>query len=821
MSQNSVLIPKVQFLGQVIDSQGIYVDPSKIESIKDWASPKTAMEIRQFVGLVSYYPRSIEGFSKIARSITKLTQKKVKFDWGDKEEAAFQLVNQKLCRAPILALPEGSKDFTVYCDSSIKGLDTMLRTKCTVFTDHKSLQYILDQKEIDMRQMMNGKKPLTLDFKTFIESTRLDYAKDAYVSHPSPEIVKDALAKIVKNPIMLDRAPVLKTAFLLFACCLLTGTKVVIGEIIYSDLVTRLTIKSRQNYVSYPRFVSCALEVLLGSDYTQDESFRSSPSILSNYNFSKDPSKVTLIELTAFLIAVNNNEKSVNPLPFSIKKKKRKSLTVTSTLPQSQGPEASGSLPQKRKDPKSRKPPTKTRVTPSLKPTEGSEQSYSPADKGLPFMVSNKGATKTTRFPEGPHRDKDSEGLKPHVDMELQTNPVANLSGTGVEYQVDETQSTRLRYQTLTENKGKTSSEVESDHETLQLTTLVDIQAYLDSEDELAQEKDVVSYVDLRASIEGYYEENVDHIEQTDKVIDAAMNSLDKNSIARGDLLNALNGVTNTLKAIQDVVKEDHILNKKSTDATESYIKNSTHLTELPTLIKNFDFQGLNYSVESLQANSFSQEKHLAKWAKPSTSMAWNLGCYRVMSTFTHPITILSDSDIEDAFSSTHSPDYTPASSDYFLASPGNNFSGPSEDLSKDLWATLPISPFYDDLYMKVMQAYNATSNQSLIPPRAPIASPTVLPPSQVLPLSPMFDPLDFFLPKKILPPRKQAHFLSLSFTDLSAQPQAFKIGENYHGAPDTSHTCHKERSKDILNHLDELSLLTTLRKWKVMLMVE
>nr|GEZ41546.1 putative reverse transcriptase domain-containing protein [Tanacetum cinerariifolium] len=71
--------------------------------------------------LAGYYPRSIEGFSKIAKSMAKLTQKKVKFDWGDKEEVAFQLIKQKLCRAPILALPEGSKDFTVYCDASIEG----------------------------------------------------------------------------------------------------------------------------------------------------------------------------------------------------------------------------------------------------------------------------------------------------------------------------------------------------------------------------------------------------------------------------------------------------------------------------------------------------------------------------------------------------------------------------------------------------------------------------------------------------------------------------------------------------------------------------
>ncbi|GJT48064.1 putative reverse transcriptase domain-containing protein [Tanacetum coccineum] len=119
-------IPKVQFLGHVIDSRGIHVDPAKIESIKDWASPKTPTEIRQFLGLAGYYRRFIEGFSKIAKSMTKLTQKGIKFDWGEKEENAFQLIKQKLCSAPILALPEGSKEFVVYCDASHKGLGVVL-----------------------------------------------------------------------------------------------------------------------------------------------------------------------------------------------------------------------------------------------------------------------------------------------------------------------------------------------------------------------------------------------------------------------------------------------------------------------------------------------------------------------------------------------------------------------------------------------------------------------------------------------------------------------------------------------------------------------
>ncbi|GKC00693.1 hypothetical protein Tco_0986829 [Tanacetum coccineum] len=96
-----------------------------------------------------------------------------------------------------------------------------------------------------------------------------------YVSYPSPEAIKAELTKIVENPILL-------------------GTKV-------------------------------DIEVLLGSNYTQDENFRSPPAILSNSNFSKDPSKVTPIELTASMIVVNNCETSVSPLPFPVKKKKGKS----------------------------------------------------------------------------------------------------------------------------------------------------------------------------------------------------------------------------------------------------------------------------------------------------------------------------------------------------------------------------------------------------------------------------------------------------------------------------------------------------------------
>nr|GEX76913.1 putative reverse transcriptase domain-containing protein [Tanacetum cinerariifolium] len=87
--------------------------------------------------LVGYCRRFIEGFLKIAKSMTKLTQKEIKFDWGEKEENTFQLIKQKLCSALILALPEGSEDFVVYCDTSHKGLGAVLmqREKANVVAD--------------------------------------------------------------------------------------------------------------------------------------------------------------------------------------------------------------------------------------------------------------------------------------------------------------------------------------------------------------------------------------------------------------------------------------------------------------------------------------------------------------------------------------------------------------------------------------------------------------------------------------------------------------------------------------------------------------
>nr|GEW78784.1 putative reverse transcriptase domain-containing protein [Tanacetum cinerariifolium] len=102
---------EVQFLGHVINGNRIHVDPSKIEAVKNWKAPRTPTEVCSFLGLAGYYRRFIEDFSKIAKSLTILTQKCKTFDWGEEQEWAFQTLKDKLRNALVLALPDGPEDF--------------------------------------------------------------------------------------------------------------------------------------------------------------------------------------------------------------------------------------------------------------------------------------------------------------------------------------------------------------------------------------------------------------------------------------------------------------------------------------------------------------------------------------------------------------------------------------------------------------------------------------------------------------------------------------------------------------------------------------
>ncbi|GJZ30457.1 putative reverse transcriptase domain-containing protein [Tanacetum coccineum] len=151
----------VQFLRHLIDNQGLHVDPAKTEAVKNWASPTTPTKIGQFLGLAGYYRRFIKDFSKIAKSLTELTQKNKKYILGEDQETAFQLLKQKLCEAPILALPEGNDDFVVYCDASLQGLGAVLMQR------EKKPSSLLVQPEIPMWKW----ERITMDFITKLPKT--------------------------------------------------------------------------------------------------------------------------------------------------------------------------------------------------------------------------------------------------------------------------------------------------------------------------------------------------------------------------------------------------------------------------------------------------------------------------------------------------------------------------------------------------------------------------------------------------------------------------------------------------------------------------
>ena len=195
LSKCQFWLDKVAFLGHVISVEGVSVDPKKIEAVVNWKPPKNVSEVRSFLGLAGYYRKFVEGFSKIAASLTKLTRKDVKYDWVDACQQSFEELKGRLTSTPVLALPNGRNGFVVYSDASRQGLGCVLmqndrviayasrqlkkheenyptqdlelpvvvfalkiwrhylyRFPCRIFTDHKSLQYIFTQKELNLRQ---------------------------------------------------------------------------------------------------------------------------------------------------------------------------------------------------------------------------------------------------------------------------------------------------------------------------------------------------------------------------------------------------------------------------------------------------------------------------------------------------------------------------------------------------------------------------------------------------------------------------------------------------------------------------------------------
>ena len=195
LSKCDFWLKEVSFLGHIVSAEGIRVDPAKIEAVVNWKSPQNVIEVRSFLGLAGYYRIFVRGFSVIASPLTKLLRKGIKFDWTNKCQNSFEQLKGMLVEAPVLTQPTPGKEYTLYSDASCIGLGCVLMQdwkvvayasrqlkpheqnypthdlelaavvfalkiwrhylygeKCRVYTNHKSLKYLLTQKELNLRQ---------------------------------------------------------------------------------------------------------------------------------------------------------------------------------------------------------------------------------------------------------------------------------------------------------------------------------------------------------------------------------------------------------------------------------------------------------------------------------------------------------------------------------------------------------------------------------------------------------------------------------------------------------------------------------------------
>ena len=186
LSKCDFWLKEISFLGHIVSAEGIRVDPVKIEAVVNWKPPRSVTEVRSFLGLAGYYRRFVKGFSVIASPLTKLLRKGVMFEWSNKCQNSFEQLKEMLVEAPVLTQPTSGKEYTLYSDASGIGLGCVLMKnekvvayasrqlklheqnypthdlelaavvfalkiwrhylygeKCRIYTDHKSLKYLL------------------------------------------------------------------------------------------------------------------------------------------------------------------------------------------------------------------------------------------------------------------------------------------------------------------------------------------------------------------------------------------------------------------------------------------------------------------------------------------------------------------------------------------------------------------------------------------------------------------------------------------------------------------------------------------------------
>jgi hypothetical protein len=235
LSKCDFWLKEIKFLGHTISQAGIAVDPDKVQEVMNLKPPMTVRQIRSFIGLAGYYRRFIPDFSRIAKPITELLKKEAKFVWGQKCEDVFHALRQHLTTTPVLAQPESSKPFDVYCDASGTRLGCVLMqdnrviayasralrpheqnypthdlelaavvhalkmwrhylmgTHYNFFTDHKSLKYIFTQADLNRRQ------------RRWLELIK-DYDLEVHYHLGKANVVADALSrKLQCNCVRMD-----------------------------------------------------------------------------------------------------------------------------------------------------------------------------------------------------------------------------------------------------------------------------------------------------------------------------------------------------------------------------------------------------------------------------------------------------------------------------------------------------------------------------------------------------------------------------------------------------------------------------------------
>ncbi|KAF8088687.1 hypothetical protein N665_0532s0047 [Sinapis alba] len=210
------------FLAHIVSGEGVAADPEKVQAIREWPRPTTVTEVRSFLGLAAYYRKFVKDFSFIAKPLTKLTGKGVPFIWAEETEKAFNTLKEALTTAPVLALPEQGKPYTVYTDASRVGLGCVLMQdgrviayasrqlrkhednysthdlelaavvfalriwrsylygeEVEVYTDHQSLKYLFTQAELNLRQRRWMKFVADYDLKICYQPGKANVVADA------------------------------------------------------------------------------------------------------------------------------------------------------------------------------------------------------------------------------------------------------------------------------------------------------------------------------------------------------------------------------------------------------------------------------------------------------------------------------------------------------------------------------------------------------------------------------------------------------------------------------------------------------------------